>query len=64
MVAAAEKLSLTIRLSMSQEGMLRIRHELTNDADEPYELDALNVTLPAGQAAEEVLDLTGRWNRE
>jgi len=64
MVAAAEQLSLTIRLSMSQEGMLRVRHELTNDGDEPYELDALNVTLPAGQAAEEVLDLTGRWNRE
>ena len=31
MVAAAEQLSLTIRLSMSQEGMLRIRHELTNE---------------------------------
>ena len=64
MVAAEERLAVTIRLSLSAAGMLRVRHELTNQSDEPYALEALNVVLPVGPVASEVLDLTGRWCRE
>jgi len=64
MLAAHERLALRVELSMSPGGMLRIRHELTNESDEPYALDALNVSIPVGRAASEVLDLTGRWVRE
>ena len=44
--------------------MLRLRHELRNDADAPYELHALLPTLPLAGQATELLDLTGRWCRE
>jgi alpha-galactosidase len=64
MVAAHEQLTLRIELSMSAAGMLRMRHELTNDSDQPYAVEAVNVILPVGPAAAEVLDLTGRWCRE
>jgi alpha-galactosidase len=64
MLAADEGLELRVTLSMSSAGMLRVRHELTNDSDTDYMLDGLNVVLPVGPAATEVLDLTGRWGRE
>lgn len=64
LVAADEKLALSVTISLSPGGMLRVRHELTNESDEPYALEALNVILPAGPIASEVLDLTGRWVRE
>src|SRR3954453_10072464 len=63
-LAAAEQLSIPAVISLSPAGMLRIRHELTNTSDEPYALEAMNVILPVGPAASEVLDLTGRWIRE
>ena len=64
LVAAEERLIVTIRLSMSAGGMLRVRHELTNESDELYALEGMNVVLPVGPVASEVLDLTGRWCRE
>ncbi len=64
LLAAEEGLELRVTLSMSPGGMLRVRHELTNLSDQSYVLDGLNVVLPVGPSATEVLDLTGRWSRE
>jgi alpha-galactosidase len=64
MLAPEEGLELRVMLSMSSAGMLRVCHELINDSDSGYALDGLNIVLPVGPAASEVLDLTGRWSRE
>ncbi|MFC5502699.1 alpha-galactosidase [Lysinimonas soli] len=62
--SADESLELEVTLSMSPRGMLRMRHELINTSDLAFHLDGLNVVLPVGAAATEVVDLTGRWCRE
>ena len=64
LLAADEGLELRVTMSMSSGGLLRVRHELTNNSRDGYVLDGLNVVLPVGPAATEVLDLTGRWSRE
>ncbi len=45
-------------------GSLRARHTLTNTARDDYHLDGLEVVLPASDALVEVLDFTGRHERE
>lgn len=45
-------------------GALRIRHVLTNLAVEPYQLDALEVAVPVPDSHDELLDFTGRHERE
>lgn len=45
-------------------GPIRIRHTLTNEADTPYHIDALDVLIPVPDRCAEQLDLTGRWSRE
>ena len=45
-------------------GALRVRHTLTNDGEQPYVVDQLDVALPFEDTATEILDLTGRWGRE
>jgi alpha-galactosidase len=45
-------------------GLLRIRHTLTNTGSTDYQLDALEVVVPAPDHAVESLDFTGRWARE
>ncbi|WP_067608841.1 alpha-galactosidase [Nocardiopsis listeri] len=57
-------LRLRTDLRMEPEGLVRVRHTVTNLDPTPWTLDALNVTLPLPREAEEVLDPTGRWVRE
>ena len=57
-------ISLAVELHLTDEGMLRIRSRLTNDGPTDYQLQSLATELPVGQAAAEILDLTGRWCRE
>ncbi|MEP6844082.1 MAG: glycoside hydrolase family 36 N-terminal domain-containing protein, partial [Pseudolysinimonas sp.] len=64
MRASDEGLELQLSLSMSPAGMLKVSHELTNASDSSYVVNSLNVVLPVGASASEVLDLTGRWGRE
>lgn len=45
-------------------GSLRMRHTLTNTASTPYLLDGLEVVLPVADHLTEVLDFTGRHERE
>lgn len=59
-----EDLSLVSDLALDGHGVLHVRHELANDAAEPYRLEQLGVVLPVPADAQELLDLTGRWCRE
>ena len=61
---AAAGLRLVAELSLTGEGMLRLRSILTNTGDTEYSVDALRSVLPVGTGAAEILDLTGRWCRE
>ncbi|HEY5230880.1 MAG TPA: alpha-galactosidase, partial [Galbitalea sp.] len=61
---AAAGLKLTLELSLTGEGMLRLRSTLTNVGADDYFVDALRSVLPLGTGASEILDLTGRWCRE
>ena len=51
-------------LVLEPSGVLRVRHTVTNTADEPLELTALDASIPFPPLATEVLDLSGRWCRE
>jgi alpha-galactosidase len=62
--AEAEGLRLDSELSLDAAGVLRLAHELTNTADAPLALAALETVLPVGERVGEVLDFTGRWTRE
>jgi alpha-galactosidase len=62
--AAAEGLALCCTLALDASGVLRVGHELTNTADTPLALAALEAVLPVGDRVGEVLDFTGRWTRE
>jgi len=45
-------------------GSLRLRHTLTNRGPDDYELEGLEVVLPAADHLGEVMDFTGRHERE
>jgi alpha-galactosidase len=45
-------------------GALRARHILTNTGTTPYQLDGLEVTVPVPDRCTELLDFTGRHERE
>jgi alpha-galactosidase len=57
-------LTLAIDLELTASGLLRTRSTLTNDADEPYQLDELVLALPLPARAREILDFAGRWSKE
>lgn len=59
---AGLEMSLTVELTPS--GLLRSRAELTNTAENDYQLDGLTLALPVPASATELLDLGGRWGRE
>ncbi|MDE3722496.1 alpha-galactosidase [Nocardiopsis sp. N85] len=64
--AAAEAAGLALRgeLRVEADGLVRIRHEVTNTGEGVWNPAALHVFLPLPREAGEVLDLTGRWCRE
>lgn len=51
-------------LRLEATGLLRLRHEVTNHGDDPYTLDGVVSMLPVPGELGELLDLTGRHNRE
>jgi alpha-galactosidase len=51
-------------VELTPSGVLRVRHAVTNDAGDPYTVDAVEAALPVPAQATELLDLTGRWVRE
>ncbi len=57
-------LRLATDLRLEPQGVLRLRHRVTNTGDGVYDLGALPVQLPVPARATELLDLAGRWSRE
>ncbi len=57
-------LSLRTELRLEPQGVLMLRHQLTNTGAGDYDLAALPVQLPLPARATELLDLAGRWSRE
>jgi alpha-galactosidase len=57
-------LAVTPEYDLDESGVLRLRHVLRNDGEEPYALTELGCVLPVPAVAAEILDLTGRWCRE
>ncbi|MEU4557186.1 alpha-galactosidase [Actinoplanes sp. NPDC023936] len=62
--SADGSLGLTTELELSAEGVLRVRHRLVNRGDTGFELAGLDVQLPIGADAAELLDFTGLWAHE
>lgn len=56
--------ALECTLTIDDQGVLTIRHEITNTGEGVLDIDELLAFVPLPATAEEVLDLTGRWCRE
>lgn len=56
--------ALECTLTIDDQGVLTIRHEITNTGEGVLDIDDLLAFVPLPATAEEVLDLTGRWCRE
>lgn len=65
---AEASVSVTTQLELTEWGVLRVRHTLTNthvDATTPFfELGSLDVIVPVPDRASEILDFTGLWTHE
>ena len=57
-------LELLSTVEMTPQGVLRLRHELTNTGSSSYTLDRLTCVLPIPAQAGELLDFAGRWSQE
>ncbi|GIF16221.1 alpha-galactosidase [Actinoplanes teichomyceticus] len=57
-------LHVTTEIELSPQGVLRIRHAVTNHGPGVFELTALDVVLPIPAEAGELLDFTGLWAHE
>ena len=64
LVDEAAGLGLVTEAESLQGGSLRLRHTLTNVGPDDFELDGLEVVVPAPDRLVEVLDLTGRHEHE
>ncbi|OMH23794.1 hypothetical protein BKD30_10425 [Tersicoccus phoenicis] len=57
-------LALTWELELHVTGVVRVAATVRNTGTTPYQLAALEVSLPVGAAGRELMDLTGTWTRE
>src|SRR6476620_1672065 len=64
LVDKAAGLGLLTEAESLEGGGLRVRHTLTNLAEDAYELEGLGVVLPVAVHLVDVLDFTGRHERE
>ncbi|MFT4052239.1 MAG: alpha-galactosidase [Microbacterium sp.] len=58
------KLALRLEIELTPAGLVRTRACLTNLHDHPYGVDDVSLALPIPRHANELLDFTGRHNRE
>ena len=63
-VDEAAGLGLTVRVELTESGLLRSQATVSNLVDEPYQLDEVVLAYPVPQLASEILDLAGRWAKE
>lgn len=64
LLSTDERLEVTTEVHLAPQGVLRVRHRLTNHGTGPFGLDALDVVLPVPARATEILDFTGVWAHE
>jgi alpha-galactosidase len=57
-------LLVTSDLQLSDQGVLRVRHQVRNTADTDLHLTALDTMLPVPASADEILDFNGLWSHE
>jgi alpha-galactosidase len=57
-------IALVTELVLTPEGVVRIRHTLTNTGDGAWTVGRVDALLPVPAHATELLDFTGRWPRE
>ena len=57
-------LAVTWHVEVTDEGLVRLRTELTNTAAGEYTVSSLRSCLPVPADAADLLDLTGRWSGE
>ncbi|MCQ4079629.1 alpha-galactosidase [Streptomyces sp. RB6PN25] len=64
--AADEEAGVAVRteLRLTPEGVVRIRHTVTNNGPGSWTVGAVRGILPVPEEAAELLDLTGRWGLE
>ncbi|MFJ2298556.1 alpha-galactosidase [Oerskovia paurometabola] len=60
----AAELRLTLTVELSVAGVARLRAEVENTGDSPYQLDQVLLSMPTPPVASEILDLAGRWGGE
>ena len=63
-VAEGGEMRLVSSFVLDTAGVLHVDHTVTNLGDNDVELAIVETTMPLDSAAQEVLDLTGRWSRE
>ena len=61
---AAAAVSLTTEVELTEHGVLRLRHTLTNDGNAALALGSLDLVFPLPERAREVLDFSGLWTHE
>ncbi|MFF2371423.1 alpha-galactosidase [Agromyces sp. NPDC058110] len=61
---AAASVDLGIELELTPQGVLRVRHVLTNDGESTLSLGAAASVVPVPDRAREVLDFSGLWANE
>ncbi|WP_436527504.1 alpha-galactosidase [Actinoplanes sp. HUAS TT8] len=62
--SADRSISASTEIELTAQGVLRIRHVLTNHDPRVLELSALDVLLPIPYEAQELLDFSGLWAHE
>lgn len=63
-VDTAAGLAVRTEVDLTPEGVVRLRHHVTNTGEGVYTVAAVRAVLPVPDEAAELLDLTGRWAYE
>lgn len=58
------EVSVQSEITLTAQGVVRIRHTLTNDGGTPWEVGGIRAVLPVPDRTAELLDFTGRWSLE
>jgi alpha-galactosidase len=56
--------AVSTELELTPQGVLRLRHVVTNEGDQPLEVHTAAAVIPVPDRAREVLDFSGVWSRE
>ena len=57
-------LSVDTDVDLTEQGLVRIRHTVTNTGETPWAVGRVGVSMPVPDRARDVLDFTGRWSAE